>query len=46
MLFWQSQQVVNVRGPLTPEFEDGNITREEQEAFLNELQNNQLSLVR
>lgn len=39
-------QVVNIRGPLTPEFEDTLITREEQESFLNELQTNQLALVR
>lgn len=39
-------QVVNVRGPLTPEFEETPITREEQESYLNELQVNQLSLVR
>lgn len=37
---------MNIRGPLTPEFEDGTTTLEEQESFLTELQANQLSLVR
>jgi len=37
---------VNIRGPLTPEFEGGSISLDEQMAFLNDLQTNQLSLAR
>lgn len=46
LIFFWSTQVVNLRGPVTPEFEESPVSSEEQEAYLNELQANQLSLVR